>query len=387
MITLIIILIVVWSLIIILGRTIIPRIIAENRILFVMPPAMSMVTITRDNSPVKILINCNDGKITKRLKKHWALTKQHLKATKNGRSFYEREGKTFTFMERGALCWIGIPWIYKVHEWYEKPEDRDDPEISAEWYQTLKERTFNYSFKGEEAVTTQDPIEVEGELVLQVVTFNPLKTVFAVEFWNEALRARIFAHWRQIVSSLPYFKSAIDVRALLKPETAKRGKGVFESMTDPALLKKARKNLLKDLGLLKAGDQLPIGEIPEKDTTAYEIYENWGIMFTLNIADINVQEENRRRFEEIIQSRINALKEVMKRFSEAQGTYMELERQNVILEDMAERLSKSEGGKTLLAGRALKEALSSTDTFVAGTGGIEQLIAMLQALSKKGGSK
>ena len=51
---------------------ILKRELADQRILYVRPKPNSMVVVTKDNSPYRVYINCNDPEIVKRLEENLA---------------------------------------------------------------------------------------------------------------------------------------------------------------------------------------------------------------------------------------------------------------------------------------------------------------------------
>lgn len=378
-------LLVLGTIVVVLASYIPRKLADEGYKLWVKPPANSLVVITRDSSVVKILINSNDGQIINRLKQCLELNNITGSVKKN-KEIFIKEGKEIVFLRTGALCFVGLPWKFKVHEWYEKQIDEDDPNIEPKWFLTLQERTVDYTFSGDDAVSTADMVSVTGKLVLQTVTFNPLKTIFSVQYWSEALRAKIFSEWRHVVTGLSYFKADIDMTTLMDPEKNKTGKGLLEAMINPELSRNVQKELLKALGLLTNDDKLlPIGSVPAEGTIAHQIYDEWGIMFTVAVKDIDITDiKTQELLDRLKQASIDTVQQMMEGFSKAQSEKLVGFKENDIIEDLARRLDATEAGRMLIAGKALKEGLSTTNTFVAGTAGISEILAFIKAMTQEG---
>lgn len=102
------------------------------------------------------------------------------------------------------LVWIGMPWIYTVHSFYERTADEVNPITDPVTFLDLNERTYNFS---PPPVDTGDPIQVVAKLVASMIPWNPLKMIFSVRYYMEAFSAEMDARWRRVAATLHFFVS------------------------------------------------------------------------------------------------------------------------------------------------------------------------------------
>lgn len=194
----------------------------------------------------------------------------------------------FQFITEG-LFWIGLPWFgYELHSWYELSKDDDNAEIDPLYILYFGERTWDYTtpenapeekkleFVNEWGVDTADPIQVTPKLVATAEVLHPIKAVFDIKHFQEAILKEILAAWRYAVHNLEYFTYNEDNSS----KVAAGASGTLHT--------EAQKNLNKFL----FGEESQEGEIsPEnykEGTPARMIYDVYGIWLKrVRIRDID----------------------------------------------------------------------------------------------------
>ncbi|MFA6391570.1 MAG: hypothetical protein WCW66_02280 [Patescibacteria group bacterium] len=143
-----------------------------------------------------------------------------------------------------SLYYIGVPWKFKAKFWFEYPADETSPELHPQYSMILSERTIDYQAP---EVPTADFIEITAKLVISLIVVNPLKAVYGVNHYMEAVIFLINSRWRRVATTLHFFYYGEDAEApkdlntvLSRLETLKR---------DPEIYQKAHGALLVDLWL------------------------------------------------------------------------------------------------------------------------------------------
>lgn len=262
---------------------IIKRWFADNGWFWVRPPQMHSVISMQDRKIKKIFIVCANSEKTQRLVKEMKLSGVN-------------ESQILTSIE-GNIFWIGLPWYgNEIYSWYEDSRDDDNPDTGPLYRLYLGERIWDYSspkkgetyekFIEEWGVDTADPIQVRPKIVVVVEVLNPIKTLFNVSYFQEAIQKEILSAWKKSVQDLEYFSydDTTEKDVVISEEGDKKiGKKAMS--TSKLLQTKAQQNLDKILGL---SETVVDPENYAKEKVAYTIYRDYGVWLKrVSIRDID----------------------------------------------------------------------------------------------------
>jgi len=138
-------------------------------------------------------------------------------------------GKIKIIRVHKGLKWIGVPWKYRVREWYETESDELDPTIQPLHSVGLEEQVTRYSRqksaseetaeKQADVLTTEkrleisvpslqtaDLIELFADLVVNTVVYDPIKALYYIRHRKTAIFNMILPIWREVVGKFFFFE-------------------------------------------------------------------------------------------------------------------------------------------------------------------------------------
>jgi regulator of protease activity HflC (stomatin/prohibitin superfamily) len=230
------------ALIIWLWWPILIRELADRHLFFIRVPEMSAAFIMRDHKVHKLIIAVS-GKYRQWAEKY----KQEVEKRDEGIEVVVVDPKH-------PLVYIGEPWKYTVHRWYERNTDRINPSKDPRCFLSLSERTHDFE---PPAVDTGDPIQVSAKIIASLIPHDPLKMVFGVNYFLEAFVAETEARWRRVAATLHYFIYETDKKDEKKPDKGKKTRTAVDDDHeekkpvdfDPEIYVNAHRRLLLDMWL------------------------------------------------------------------------------------------------------------------------------------------
>ncbi|MFA6272226.1 MAG: hypothetical protein WC693_03895 [Patescibacteria group bacterium] len=222
------------------------RQLADQHLFRIRLPEMSAAFIMRDRKVCRVIIAVS-GKY-----RQWA---------ESYKKMVEKEDKGIEVVivdPKHPMVYIGVPWIYTVHSWYERTVDKINPLKDPKCFLSLAERTHDFS---PQPVDTGDPIEVSAKLIASLTPNDPLKMIFGVKYFLEAFVAEVEARWRRVAATLHYFVYETDLEDKESPDhghgtdkkSRKPGDDDSEEkkpmVFDPEIYVNAHRRLLIDLWL------------------------------------------------------------------------------------------------------------------------------------------
>lgn len=195
------------------------KILADKGRFWVRVPFMKYLAIEVDRVLKRVLVACTD-EVWRRI--HPECTDNKGKVCSDvvydGRVKLERVHK--------GLVWIGVPWKYRVKEWYETESDELDPTIQPLHSVGLEEQVLRYSRQSEPekkedeesqkkyerseisvpSLQTADLIELFADLMINTVVYNPIKALYYIRHRKTAIFNMILPVWREVVGSFFFFE-------------------------------------------------------------------------------------------------------------------------------------------------------------------------------------
>ncbi|MFA6525229.1 MAG: hypothetical protein WCT33_03060 [Patescibacteria group bacterium] len=240
---------------------------ADQHLFFLRVREMTMVFIMRDHKVHRVII---------------AVSGKYLQWAEGYKQMVEARGEGIEVVlvdPKHPMIYIGVPWIYTVHSWYERVVDEVNPSVDPRWFLDLNERTFDFH---PEDVDTADPIEVKSKLVASLIPLDPLKMIFGgAKYYLEAFKVEMSARWRRTVAALHYFvyetKNGTG-EALSPGEIHQR---IEQLEYDPEIIKNAHRRLLIDTWIFGRKPEYTLvleGDVPKArfvDTEPEAVY--WDI--------------------------------------------------------------------------------------------------------------
>lgn len=342
--------IVVAGILLVIGWQNLVRMLADRGWFWVRVLEMTYLAITKDRVVHRILVACPDDV--------WALI-----TTCQGDDCGPHDPRIERVVK--GLNWIGVPWIYKVYEWYETREDEINPAIPALHSVDLAEQVLRYKSITEISdpndperqncvpnYKTADGIEAKSKLTFFTVVHNPVNALFAIRYRKSANLNKILPVWREVVSKFEFFEYAKvlsgeeDVQAMMSRK-----------------LEEINRNLRVALGIstISNGVEMRVDNPQnlQAGSIAKSIYKDWGTW----VKDVAVED-----FDAAESSVEKALEQILVSATEA------VRKKQEALGEKAARISISEG-----------EAQALENLMVAIRSGDEgKLIMTLQTFQKMG---
>lgn len=230
--------------------------------------------------------------------------------------------RPLVFLGRGQeVYWIGVPWIYTVHQWVEDSVDADRREPDPHVTLNLRERIIDMAPPDLE---TADRVQVKTFLVIRAEVVDSQKAIWGVTHFTEALKKEIEGEWRQVLSQLRFFEYGFEKEA--KEETEK---DIFKELVSK-IHTESHAALVERLGIGRrlteeerkdSAKQVIIYPVFSdewyqaiKDKSAGTFFNSWGIILRgIEVRDIDPTDRTlREAFQERIRRRAEYLAAVQK---------------------------------------------------------------------------
>lgn len=219
------------TVIIIFGWQNVVRELAKRGRIWVLVPEMTALAIMRDRAVDFILVICSD-KVWEELKICCGIVdseeerkikdpenKLNLQLSRQPQSALARLfgfrpsqiGGNKIIRLRKGLYFIGMPWIYRVYEWFLTETDK----LSAKKaLHSLTLAILNIVYEPEEIdpkngvinLLTADGVEVKARLTFYGTVRNPEKALFNIEHIKTFIRDLIIPAWRNVLSEFQFFQ-------------------------------------------------------------------------------------------------------------------------------------------------------------------------------------
>ena len=321
---------------------------ADRGWFWVRVPEMTYLAITKDRVVHRILVACPDDV--------WTLI-----TTCEGDECDSHDPR----IERVSkgLNWIGVPWIYKVYEWYETREDEINPAVSALHSVDLAEQVLRYKSITEISdpenperqncvpnYKTADGIEAKSKLTFFTVVHNPVKALFSIRYRKSANLNKILPVWREVVSNFEFFEYS----------KVLSGEEEVQAMMARKLAE-INKNLRLALGISKIvrGLETRISDPKNlhRGTIASRIYKDWGTWIKdVAVEDFDAAEANiENALEQILISATGAIKKKQDALGEKAAKITVSEGEAQALKNLMAAIGSGEEGRLILSLQAFQK--------------------------------
>lgn len=380
MITLILIfVIVVLFIFIVIAWQNIVRKLADRGLFWVRVPEMTYLAITKDRVVHRILVACPDDV--------WKLI-----TTCEGDECDSHDPR----IERVSkgLNWIGVPWIYKVYEWYETREDEINPAVSALHSVDLAEQVLRYKSITEIAdpenperqncvptYKTADGIEAKSKLTFFTIVHNPVKALFSIRYRKSANLNKILPVWREVVSNFEFFEYSKvlsgeeDVQKMMARKLAEINKDLRVAL-GISTIEGDTETRIED------PKNLPVGGI------AKAIYKDWGTWVKdVAVEDFDAAEATvETALQQILISATEAIQKKQQALGEKAAKITVSEGEAQALKNLMAAIASGEEGKLILSLQAFQK-MGEQGNMILSFPEISRLAESVFTVFSKGGVK